>query len=405
MGRNLNIAMLAIHSSPLGRLGSSDTGGMSVCLLELASELGRKGHHVDIFTRQTLQGGAQVTAYAPRVRIVSLVVEGTGRLSREALLDYLPRFCMAIEGFARNIGGRYDLIHSNYWLSGIVGEQLKLYWRCPHVTTFHTLAAAKMAALRGYPEDRKRTEEEVRLLRSCDGVAVPTVEEERLLVSMTRGTTAPVYHVPWGVNLDYFTTDSPAATKGKIEGLPAKPLVLFVGRFDPMKGIDLTLRSFYRLRGAAKKPAQLVLIGGDGPQSASYQRIERMAAQLAISDRVHFLGPIEHSQMVRYYQHVDAVVVSSRYESFGLVVLEALASGTPVAATPVGIAKHIIEPGSNGYLAAAGDDNSLAAAITSTLALAARQDSEKIRKSVSAFTWSRTATSLLHCYYDMLLHK
>ena len=402
MGRILRIAMLSVHSSPLGRLGSADTGGMSVCLLELASEFGKRGHHVDIFTRQSAQGLQQVIEYAPHVRIINLSVEGTEEFLRAALFEHLHLFCTAIDSFKRQKGVSYDLIHSNYWLSGVVGEQLKALWHCPHVITFHTLAAVKMAALNGHTEDRKRIAEEVRLLRCCDGVIVPTAQEGQYLASMIPGETASLHHIPWGVNTDHFTTGDPAAARLKIAGLDDKPLVLFVGRFDPMKGIELALRSLCHLVNTPE--VQLVLIGGDGPESDSYQRIEQLANGLGIGGRVHFLGLVEHSQMVLYYQKADAVVVSSLYESFGLVILEALASGTPVASTPVGIAPYVIEPGANGYLAAVGDERSLAAAISNALALAERQEAEKIRQSVSDFTWSRVATLLLDAYNTTLLH-
>ena len=401
MGRILRIAMLSVHSSPLGRLGSADTGGMSVYLLELVSELAKRGNHVDIFTRQTANGWEQVIEYAPQVRIINIGVEGIGDLLRSALLEHLYKFCKAIDSFSREKGVVYDLIHSNYWLSGVVGEQLKTLWHCSHVITFHTLASVKMATLNGHVEDHNRLSEEVRLLRCCDGVIVPTTEEGAHLASMITGQTASIHHIPWGVNMDHFTTGDSAAAKLKIAGLDSKPLVLFVGRFDPMKGIDLALRSLCSLVNTPK--VHLLLIGGDGPESASYQRIEHLVHVLGIGERVHLLGTIEHSQMVLYYQKADAVVVSSRYESFGLVILEALASGTPVASTPVGIAPYVIEPGTNGYLAAAGDDRSLAEAISSALALAGRQEAEKIRQSVSDFTWSRVATLLLDAYNNTLL--
>jgi len=400
MGRLLRIAMLSIHSSPLGRLGSADTGGMSIYLLELASEIGKRGHLVDIFTRHTAQGWMQVLEYAPNVRIISLTVEGTENLVRSALLGHLHRFCAAIDNFKRREGSSYDLIHSNYWLSGVVGEQLKVLWCCPHVITFHTLAAVKMAALKGHTEDRNRISEETRLLRCCDGVIVPTAEEGQYLASILTGESAPLHHIPWGVNMDHFTTGDPAVAKIKIAGLDSKPLLLFVGRFDPMKGIDLALRSVCHLVNTTE--IHLALIGGDGPESPSSRSIEQLANDLGFSDRVHMLGPVEHSQMVLYYQKADAVVVSSRYESFGLVILEALASGTPVASTAVGIASYIILPGINGYLAAPGDDRSLAEAISNALALADLQDAEIIRQSVSDFTWSKVATIMLDAYNGTL---
>ncbi len=402
MGRILHIAMLSVHSSPLGRLGTADTGGMSVYLLELASELGKRGHRVDIFTRQTEKYTKQITEFAANVRIISLTVPGTDDVFRAALFDHLPQFCRAIDCFRKQNRISYDLIHSNYWLSGVVGDQLKPLWACPHVITFHTLAAVKMVVRDGHVEDQRRVAEETRLLQCCNGVIVPTAEEGRILATMGKSETAALYHIPWGVNLVRFTAAEPAAPKLNRVGTDAHPLVLFVGRFDPMKGIESAIRSLRYLPGTPE--VHLALIGGDGPGSAPYQRIEQLVSNLGIDDRVHLLGVIEHSQMAQYYQEADVLVVSSRYESFGLVILEALACGTPVASTPVGIAPLVIKPGLNGCLAAAGDDRSLAAAISGALALAAVQEPAIISQSVSGYSWSGVAALVLDAYNNSLVN-
>lgn len=396
MNKNLQIAMLSLHSSPLGPLGTADTGGMSVYLLELSSELGKRGHRVDIFTRQTEKNTEQITEFAANVRIISLAVPGTQELFRAALFAHLPQFCGAIDCFRKQTGISYDLIHSNYWLSGVVGNQLKTLWACPHVITFHTLAAVKMAVQGDHVEDQRRVVEETRLLQCCDGVIVPTAEEGRILASMCKGETATVYHIPWGVNLEQFKPADPAAARLSIAGADSHPLVLFVGRFDPMKGIDSAIKGLLYLTDTPE--VHLALIGGDGPASAPYQRIGQLVSNLGIGDRVHLLGAIEHSQMARYYQKADIVVVSSRYESFGLVILEALACGTAVASTPVGIAPLVIVPGLNGCLAAAGDDRSLAEAISGALALAAVQEPGKISRSVCGYSWSGVAALVLDAY-------
>ncbi|MBT8333898.1 MAG: glycosyltransferase, partial [Deltaproteobacteria bacterium] len=200
MAKSDCIAMLSIHSSPLGRLGSMDTGGMSVYLLELATELGKKGRQVDIFTRETEPGMEQLIDYAANVRIISLAIGGTRDLYRSALLTHLHRYRQAIETFCRQSGFSYQVIHSNYWLSGIVGDQLKAVWKCPHVITFHTLGNAKIAARKHHQEDLRRLSEEARLLQCCDGVIVPTSEERERLLAMKGGNQSRLYIVPLGVN-------------------------------------------------------------------------------------------------------------------------------------------------------------------------------------------------------------
>jgi D-inositol-3-phosphate glycosyltransferase len=398
MNRILRIAMLSVHSSPLGPLGTADTGGMSVYLLELSSELGKLGHRVDIFTRQTKRNSEQITEFAPNVRIISLAVPGTQEVFRAGLFAHLPRFCLAIDRYRKQTGSSYDLIHSNYWLSGVVGDRLKAWWACPHIITFHTLAAVKMAVLETHVEDQRRVAEETRLLQACDGVIVPTAEEGRILAAMCRGVKAAVYHIPWGVNLDHFKLADPVAERLSIAGADGHPLALFVGRFDPMKGIESAIRSLLHLKDPPE--LHLALIGGDGPASVPYQQVTQLVSSLGIGDRVHLLGAIEHSLMARYYQKADIVVVSSHYESFGLVILEALACGTPVASTPVGIAPLVIVPGLNGCLAAAGDDRSLAKAIYEALTLAALPEPGKISQTVRDYSWTKVAAFVLDAYYE-----
>lgn len=399
MATSDRIAMLSIHSSPLGRLGSMDTGGMSVYLLELATELGKRGRQVDIFTRETEPGMEQLIDYAANVRIISLAIGGTKDLYRSALLTHLHRYRHAIETFCRQSGFNYQVIHSNYWLSGIVGDQLKAVWQCPHVITFHTLGNAKIAARKHHQEDLRRIYEEARLLQCCDGVIVPTYEERERLLTMKGGNRSRLYIVPLGVNLEHFKPDE-CIVDIKLADRKDNPVVLFAGRFDPMKGVEMAVKA---MRLLSEKPeAHLLLVGGDGSKSAARKKLEHVVNELRMNEQIHFHGAVDYQQMPHYYRKADAVVVSSYYESFGMVILEALASGTPVAATAVGIAPHVIQPGINGYLAADTNEHSLADAITGTLELARQGKGQNIRRSICDYSWARVAGSMLDVYSDVL---
>jgi D-inositol-3-phosphate glycosyltransferase len=402
MATSDRIAMLSIHSSPLGRLGSMDTGGMSVYLLELATELGKRGRQVDIFTRETEPGMAQLIDYAANVRIINLAIGGTKDLYRSALLTHLHRYRHAIETFCRQSGFNYQVIHSNYWLSGIVGDQLKAVWQCPHVITFHTLGNAKIAARKHHQEDLRRIYEEARLLQCCDGVIVPTYEERERLLAMKGGNRSRLYIVPLGVNLEHFKPDE-CVDDAKLADRKDNPVVLFAGRFDPMKGVEMAVKA---MRLLSEKPeAHLLLVGGDGSKSAASKKLEHVVNELRMNRQIHFHGAVDYQQMPHYYRKADAVVVSSYYESFGMVILEALASGTPVAATAVGIAPHVIQPGINGYLAADTNEHSLADAITGTLELARQGKGQNIRRSICDYSWTRVAGSMLDVYSDVLLYS
>lgn len=400
MTEPLTIAMLSLHSSPIGRLGTGDTGGMSVYLMELGRALGERGHRIDIFTREVKGKASTPVTVSTNVRIICLAVPGTRGLVKDELYDHLPVFQSQIERFSQEQRCSYDCVHSNYWLSGVVGERLKKKWECPHLITFHTMAGAKITALSDHRENRLRLQEEDRLLACSDGVMVATAVEREQLAAQY-GNMAPVYLVPLGVDLEQF---KPLPAESAVQQEPGQsPQILFVGRFDPMKGVDSAISALTHLDGLPRP--ELVLVGGDGQNSESRRRLERLVGDLRLENRVHFAGSVDRLRMPEMYRRADMVVAPSYYESFGLVVLEALACGIPVAATPTGIAAEVIVPGLNGCLATAGDSRSLAGAITETLHLALSQDPLIIRQSVRDYGWSQVADSVLSAYSGALSPK
>ncbi len=402
MTEPLDIALLSIHSSPIGTLGTGDTGGMSIYLLELAQALAHRGHKIDIFTRKLTEGDAPLVEYAANVRIIRLKVAGTELGTKSQLYSYLPHYQQKIEKFCRQHHAHYHIVHSNYWLSAVVGDRLQSAWGGPHLITFHTLAMSKMAARKGHSEDRLRVEEEGRLLGCCDGVMVATAAERDQLVASVGSKGAPIHLVPLGVDFDRFTP-SPALSEKKFRKGQDSPVILFVGRFDPMKGAETVITALALLNEEVK--AELHLVGGDGPENEAGRRLAEQVVDLGLEDRVRFIGTVDHQRMPEIYRQADIVAIPSYHESFGLVVLEALASGIPVAATPTGIAVETIIPDINGYFATIGDYRSLARAMTDALALARRQDPLSIRRSVQAYDWSRVADSVFSVYSGALLRS
>lgn len=403
-GMKLQLAMLSIHSHPLGHLGTSSTGGMSVYVLELAHWLGKNGHAVDIFTAAAELDGEPFKELWPRVRLVSLPgMWAGGRKSPGG--DFDPRRCAAgIEQFSCGNGGPYDLIHSNYWLSGRVGELLAARWRCPHLITFHTLAVAKQATDPRHHELALRVETEQRLIMQCEAVLAPTQTEVSRIRSLAGERTDHIHRIGCGVDLERFRPlpDHFPRRRAAEQAIPAQ--LLFVGRFDAMKGLHELFTSLTLLPRSST--VQLVLIGGDGPASAVQQRLVELARDLGISEQVEFAGRVTHERLTDYYTRADVVVLPSRYESFGLVTLEALACGTAVVATRTGVAPEIITPGVNGYLAEVNNPQSLAAAISAAVELSGSSDAQVIRSKVADFSWQRIAQDLLQVYYHTLnLHS
>ncbi len=386
MRPSLCIALLCLHSSPLGSLGARDTGGMSVVVRETARHLARMGHRVDVFTSPLGCRGTGVRPLAPGARLVEFEPGVPARAGKLALRARVPEVAAAVEALRRRERLVYDLVHSHYWLSALAGERLAARWGVPHAVTFHTLAAVKNRLGCGEDEPRVRLEEETRLGRTADRVIVPSLREARELERSCPG--APVQVVPCGVDLERFRPVAPAPRPH------GGPLLLYVGRITPVKGLDLLLAALARLG----PDHRLWVVGGEGPADAG--RVAARARQVGVEDRVRYLGPQGHDRLPALYSAADVVVVPSRYESFGLVILEALAAGTAVAATRVGVAEEAVRPGENGCLADAADSDALARAIGSALALP--RQPHRIRGGVARFSWDRVIGDLAAVYHDLV---
>ena len=133
--------------------------------------------------------------------------------------------------------------------------------------------------------------------------------------------------------------------------------------------------------------------------------MRELAAACGIGDRVVFTGRVEHAALPIYYNAADVLVVPSSYESFGMVGLEALACGTPVAATRVGAMDELITPERNGCIAQGFAPQALALAIERTLALPVAGTDlgrQETRRAVARYGWPQVAHEVLQVYRAVL---
>jgi D-inositol-3-phosphate glycosyltransferase len=397
----LRIAMLSLHSSPLGALGTRDTGGMSVYVRELAGELGRRGHRVDVFTRRPDPPAPQVEPLGPNVRLVHLDGAGGGHDGKLGLYPSLPRFLASLESFRAGEGGGYDLVHSHYWLSGCLGAGAARRWAVPHVIMFHTWGAAKNRAGCGEDEPALRLEAERELAGSCDRVVAPTAREGDELVRTGGAPSDRVAVIPCGVDLERFWPRDRAESRRRLGLDGGGPILLYVGRFVPVKGCARLLEALARL--GPRPGLRLVLVGGDGPESPAARALEERARALGLAGRVAFRGRVDQEEMPSYYAAADLLVVPSHYESFGLATLEALACGTPVASTRVGAAEEVLDSAVNGALLDP-EPAALARGLDAALdrALAGAWPRDGVRASVASYGWPRVAEAVLAMYREVL---
>lgn len=397
----LRIAMLSLHSSPLGPLGTRDTGGMSVYVCEVARQMANAGHWVDIFT--FVPGPDPIARLGPRVRLIELDHGQEKVMAKERLIDHRDRMALALERFSRSDASAYDVVHSHYWISGSVGARVTGHWGCPHVITFHTLGLIKNLTTEGESEPEVRIANERRLVDSVDAVVVPSDGERRHLLDLYGADAGKVHTIPCGVNLEQFEPMDQLSARERLDLDPGVAVLLFVGRFAPVKGMEALLRAVADI-SPRWKPLKLVVVGGDGPEAPVTWVLERRIEALGIAPHVRLAGRVEHRHLPLYYNAADLLVLPSTYESFGLVILEALACGTPVAATRVGGAVAAIQEGVNGTLIDHPNGRSVAKGIERVLNRVRNNQlpATQIRKTVMAYGWQRIAGSILSLYDTLL---
>ncbi|MEE8421056.1 MAG: glycosyltransferase [Dehalococcoidales bacterium] len=390
----LRIAMICAHSCPVGKLGAKDTGGMSVYVRELARELGRSGHAVDVYTRVHDPNDAQIIPLGDNARLIHLKAGEDSVIDKLDVFPHLPEFIRQLEDFRIQEDLRYDLIYSHYWLSGWVGKKLQRLWDVPHLIMFHTLGALKNAIGIGEGEPLIRVETEKYLARSCHRVIVATEKEKRDIAFYYGTPEESIAVIPCGVNLELFRPYRKEEAKQQL-GLDGKDrTILFVGRIDPLKGIDKLLSALSRM--SIRDRLRLFIIGGDDNSRHEIDRLKKLSRDLDIQERVTFLGLIKQSELPVYYNAADLCVVPSYYESFGLVALESLACGTPVVTTRVGGAESIIRQGDLGYVVDSNNPTKLAQKME--LLLNRPEDdgsqADAMRTMAEKFSWANVARKL-----------
>ncbi len=396
----LKIAMLSIHSDPIGELGTKDTGGMSVYIKELARELGRRGHRIDIYTRSQAGADHAVTHLYENVRLIHLGIPNGGNLTKLALYPYLSKFFRALEDFRQAENLAYDLIHSHYWLSGRLGNWAQSLWNRPHVATFHTLGEIKNQTGAGAPEPEFRIAAEKEIAQVCHRILAPTERERDSLIRLYGAPAEKIGVVPCGVNLDLFYPESKTAARKTLGLDPADVILLCVGRFDPLKGLDTLLGAMTYFRDHPR--IRLVIVGGDGEDTPAYRLLAQKARQLEITDKVMFVGRIDQPDLRPYYGAADVLVMPSHYESFGMVGLEALACGRPVVTTPVGAVDSLVRKAQAGCVVPDLSPCSLADGIQSIVSDQTIPAAGLIRQSILEYSWSNVASTVIAEYAGVI---
>jgi D-inositol-3-phosphate glycosyltransferase len=379
--------MISAHSCPVGELGGRDTGGMSVYIRELAGELSRQGHTVDVYTRIHDPKDPIVVSLGERARLIHLAVGEPAHIDKLAVYPLLPDFTCGLERYRKDHGNEYDIVFSHYWLSGWVGDYLRRWWSVPHVTMFHTLGALKNASGYGFDDTELRIVTEQEIIERCQRVIVATEREKRDIAEHYGAAPETIGVVHCGVNMELFRPLDRAEARTRL-GFGDEKALLFVGRIDPVKGVDRLVQALPLVKGIDN--LKLIVIGGDEASAGEVEKLRALAAGLGVGSSVSFRGAVNQSDLAVYYNAADATVIPSYYESFGLVGLESLACGTPLVAADVGCLKDIVIPGKTGLVVADNSPERLAEGITRVLA-GPPASREFVRESVKDYSWESVA--------------
>ena len=417
------LAVLSFHTSPLTQPGTGDGGGMNVYVRELSSALAGAGVDCDVFTRSWRRGLPPVEEVEPGFRVHHVPAGPEASVAKEDLAQHLDQFTAGVL-HRIEASGAPDVIHANYWLSGVAGHTLKHRLELPLVSTFHTLARVKAEVAAEEHDRRAKCEAEV--IGCSDAILANSADEAAQLERLYGAVRERIEVVPPGVDHHLFSPGDQRAARAEL-GLGDGPVLLFAGRIQPLKGADVAVRTLAALcqgsqqagkrdderpsdrAGPASPPATLLLVGGpsgvDG--DAELARLHHLVAGLDLRERVRFIPPQPHGRLALYYRAADVCLMPSRSESFGLVALEAAACGTPVVAAAVGGLSTLVAHGVSGFLVDGRDPDAYAAHVARLVDDRALATEMSVQATLRAgrYRWSVTAARLRRLYSDLTVRS
>jgi D-inositol-3-phosphate glycosyltransferase len=413
--REIKVAMLSYHTCPLATLGGKDTGGMNVYVRELTRRLGEMDVHVDVFTRSQDEHVPHVLhdlGYGNRV--VHIPSGPELPLPKPELASYLPQFVQGIQLFAESKGIHYDVIHSHYWMSGLAANQLSQAWGTPIVHMFHTLGEMKnrVAQSESEKEGAYRLDGERDVIAGAAKLVAATLAEQSQLEFLYNAPTRKIVVIPPGVDLCHFYPIPKDEALDFIGCPPCEKVLLFVGRIEALKGLDVLLKAISILRDRRRSECPefcLSVIGGDPlvdpvHMSSEMTRLQTLRSEYGLQDFVTLLGKKSQDTLPYYYSAAEAVIVPSHYESFGMVALEAMACGTPVVASEVGGLAYLVQDGRTGFTVPVGDPKALADRLECLLTNPELRNQMGARAAEQArlYSWDHIARRVIATYHSVL---
>ncbi len=407
------VAMLSVHTCPLAALGGKASGGMNVYVRDLSRALGRRGLIVDVFTRLQDPNVPSIGALGVNARVVHLKAGPVAAYDKNMVYSHISEFTRNLNEFARQENLAYDVIHSHYWLSGLVAQQFQRDCKVPVVQMFHTLGQLKnqVANSAAERETPRRIKSEREIMSHADRLVAANPLEKSQMIWLYGADPDRIEVIPCGVDLNLFHPLPGDEAKAHL-GMPQHhKMVLFVGRIEPLKGIDVLIEAMALALRDMTQPRDeicLCIIGGDPDADTDKMdhemaRLQKLREKLGIGDVVTFLGRREQDVLPYYYSAAEVCVVPSHYESFGMVALEAMACGTPVIASRVGGLTFTVKDGHTGFLIPSDEPQALAKKLSLLLTDGDlhRQMGREATHLAKRYSWSTVAGQIITLYREL----
>ena len=410
------IALISDHGDPAADIGKEEAGGQNVYVRQVGEALAKLGWQVDMFTRKSRATDPEIVQHSPFCRTIRLVAGPEEFIPRDRLFQYLPQFVEAFQKFQAQEGTNYPLVHTHYWMSAWIGLELRKLSNIQVIHNYHSLGAIKYQAVDRPAIAETRMAVERQILEEADCVVATSPQEREQLRSLV-SSRGHIEVIPCGTDISNFRVLSKTEARAQLGFGAEDQVVLYVGRFDPRKGIETLVQAFAKLNHQAihpdtcpvvKRSLRLVIVGGSEAGQADgleRSRIEAIVNELGIADQTIFAGRIGHDALPTYYTAADVCVIPSHYEPFGLVAIEAMACGTPVVASDVGGLKFTVVPEETGLLVPPQNQGAFAEAIDRILTDAVwarklrRQAASRVQEN---FSWTGVAIQLSDLYRRLL---
>jgi glycosyltransferase involved in cell wall biosynthesis len=406
--QNHRIALISVAGDPAAEIGREEAGGQNVYVRQVGQALADQGWQVDLFTRRSHPDAPSIVQHRSNCRTIRLEAGPSEFIGRDHLFGHLPEFVQAVLAFQQREGVQHELVHTNYWLSSWVGMQLKKHQPLVQVHTYHSLGAVKYQNVPNIPPiAAQRLAVEKTCLETVDRVVATSPQEQEHMENLV-SPHGRIEMIPCGTDIEKYGATDRLTARQKLGFAPDDQVVLYVGRFDPRKGIETLVRAVAQSRFRDQDSLKLVLGGGSVPgqvDGIERDRIERIVAELGLTRRTFFPGRLGDPELPLYYAAADVCVVPSHYEPFGLVAIEAMASHTPVVASNVGGLQFSVVPDVTGLLVPPKDEVAFAEAIDLILTDPGLRDQlgQTGRQRVEiAFSWQSVAARLSQLYTKLL---